>query len=283
MASFSVIGGALSVLSDAEDEMAAVQLMAEKDPRDLVALAVTTVQLQRNISPVLFPTFARAIFHGRTPQQLRQSLSVTDDLPAPGQAWPKEANAGNAALRDLLETLDPSAVLPLLTWGELDVCAQVCQRCRRWATPEMEQRADTVVAQDRAGELDDDSFSVGAGGALQEAAHRLQEWHHSGASKLDLHGIQMPHACWTAVWRAIKGGAHPCCCEPHHYWSHGAVWLRLAPGDDDPSRCAALLELDLSDCRIPIDCSQQLVDVFCHATSLLRVGTALAGDDDGIS
>ena len=78
MSSFASLGGVLSVMRQAESEEAGVALLAEsKDAAELVILAKTAQALR---AQAVFRAVCLAIFKGRTPEQVRESFGVADDL-----------------------------------------------------------------------------------------------------------------------------------------------------------------------------------------------------------
>eukprot|EP01048_Picozoa_sp_COSAG05_P013540 COSAG05_NODE_1452_length_4847_cov_3.384794_1_plen_347_part_00 len=246
MSTFSVLGGVLSIMSTVNDENSAVDLLASKDPAELVVLAKTAASLR---AASLFRVLCLALFHRRTAEQLRRSFGAIDDLPSSGMTFP-ESNAGNTTLRDLTETLDAKAVLPLMSWLQLDACSAVCQRCRNWTAPEMEQRV--LNAMQEKSSSDPTMFS-GSLSNLLKATAAVDAWVKSRSTRLDLSGIILAAAGWCGVLKTVVSAA-----------------------------TETLVELDLSNCLIPFQCAELVSLLFASCRVLQHTETSHAGDDDEV-
>ena len=257
MSSFSVLGGVLSIMSSSEDEATAVTLLSQsKQPAELVILAKTAASLHAN---ALFRAICLAIFKGRTPEQVRESFAADDDL-APGDSSGAAANEGSAAVTDLTVTLSAAAVLPLLPWADLDVCSQVCRRCRDWAAPEMERRVVAAMAGDDSVVGGDPTFAVGSVRELARAQERIAGVRRRDAAAaapdgapgtrvVDLSGVKLGGAGWAGIIGAITGAPELC-------------------------------EVNLSGCLIPkATCYDLMARFFEQCPALQHVETERAGDD----
>ena len=253
MSSFASLGGVLSVMSQAETEEASVALLAEsKAPAELVILAKTAQALR---AQAVFRAVCLAIFRGRTPEQVRESFGVADDLTLGNVA--DDANDGNAAVEDLTQAVRPDTILPLLTWADLDICSQVCRRCRDWAAPEMEKRVVAAMAgEGNVGE--DPTFAAGSVRELARAQERIAGVRRCGngtsdgapgAHVVDLSDVKLGGAGWAGIFGAITGAPELC-------------------------------EINLSGCLIPkATCYDLVARFFEQSPALQHVETDRAGDD----
>ena len=272
MSSFSVLGGALSIMQQTESEAEAVSLLAEsKQPAELVIIAKTAASLHAH---ALFRAICLAIFKGRTPKQVRESFSCADDLAPGNELLGSGANVGNAAVDDLTQTLKADSVLQLLPWADLDLCSQVCARCRDWAAPEMERRVAAAMAKgegggaaggaDAAAVEDDPTFAAGSVAALAQAQARIegvrprprsagaaaeQAEAPPGRPAVDLSGVTLGAAGWVGILGKLTGAPE-------------------------------LTELSLAGCLIPkATCYTLVATLFEQCPALTTVATEKAGDD----
>lgn len=253
MSSFASLGGVLSLMRQADTEAASVALLAEsKGPAELVILAKTAQALR---AQAVFRAVCLAIFKDRTPEQVRESFGVADDL-TPGNVSEAE-NERNVAVKDLTAAIQAETILPLLTWADLDTCSQVCRHCRDWAKPEMEKRVRAAMAGE--GDTGDDpTFAIGSVRDLARAQERIAgvrriegEGERAGADAhmVDLSGVQLSGAGWAGIIGAITGAPELC-------------------------------EVNLQNCLIPkATCYDLIARFFEQCPVLQHVETDRAGDD----
>ena len=246
MSTFSVLGGVLSIMSSTGDENTAVELLAQKEPCELVVLAKTAASLR---GVALFRVLCMALFHNRTADQLRRSFGAIDDIPRDGLNC-REDNSRNAFVLDLTKTLERKAVLPLMTWSQLDTCCDVCQACRSWAAPEMERR---VLAAMQEKSSSDPTMFAGTVADLLKATDIVEAWADSRSSRLNLSGINLAAPGWCGIVGSILNAG-----------------------------TKTLVDLDLSGCLIPFQCAALLSRLFVSCVSLQHVETSHAGDDNEV-